>query len=546
MSSELFILPPSLRLAGREKRESHPGVISGAVPLMSYRLKGSACAMRSSELITAGAKSYGTLHQARRNLRRNRTPSKGSTMRVRKWFVAMVVFFLLVVAVPSKELLQSFPDAKPSPQQLEWQDLEIGVLIHFGLNTFCDQEWSDGTVSPKIFNPTEFNAEQWIRAAKSADAKYVIFVAKHIDGFCLWPSAYTSYTVAASPWRNGKGNVVKEVATACRKEGLKFGIYLAPWDRHEPFYNNEAAYDNFYEEQLEELIQSWENPTLGSHNQLLELWLDGAGSYGHHYNWDLIVRTLRAYEPNTLILSDVGFMPWQDLRWGGNEDGAVPEENWDVAKRLGDWRWRPAESDTPLHSAGWFWHPHPSYSQSLKSTTKLLETYNQTVGRGANLLLGLEPDDRGLVPDADAARLREFGEAVRRIYGPQSNLASKGTPHSDVEGNVAAAFDGDPDTFWIASPNARSATIEVSFHQPIRFDRTVVMEWLNDGQHIEKYEIQAWKRGSWETLQAGTSIGHKKIDIFPVTTAVKVRLRILMASGSPAIREFEILDGPDR
>ena len=462
-------------------------------------------------------------------------------MQVRNLALVRSTLVCLPLLISTLSFPQSFPDVKPSPVQLEWQDMEIGVLIHFGLNTFADREWGDGTVSPEVFDPKELNPEQWVLAAKSAGAKYVLFVAKHIDGFCLWPSNHTQYTVANSPWRNGKGDVVKEVAEACYKQGMKFGIYLAPWDRHEPFYENAAAYSSFYAQQLEELISPWGD--LGDHNHIFELWLDGGGTYGHHYDWELIVRTLRNYQPDALVLADLSLMPWQDIRWGYSESGVAPEEVWDVAERLGDWRWRPPECDTPLHSEGWFWHRQPSYALSLKSLAQLMETYNVTVGHGANLLLGLEPDNRGLLPDADVARLREFGDAIRATYGEQRNLARKGTVHTEDGIAAAALNDGDQDTFWMARPQSHSATLELSFSRPTSIDRTVVMEWLNMGQRIEKYAIQAWNGETWQTLHAGTSIGHKKIDIFSRITTTKVRLRILAATGAPAIREFQAFDG---
>lgn len=443
--------------------------------------------------------------------------------------------FLLFVAAPL--FSQNFSDLKPSPQQVEWQDLEIGVLIHFGLNTFTDKEWGDGTVDPKLFNPTQLDPEQWVLAAKAAGAKYLILVAKHHDGFCLFPSARTKYSVESSPWKNGKGDLVKDVAAACRKHGLKFGIYLSPWDRHEPSYRISVAYDRFYNNQLEELITRY--------GEITELWLDGAGSEGHVYNFEQYIRTLRTYQPNTLIFADVGFLPWGDIRWVGNEDGVAPEENWNVVDRLGYLRWRPAECDTPLREGHWFWHPNDE--KSLKPLAKLLDIYHRSVGHGAQLVLGLAPDDRGLIPDSDVARLREFGEAIRKIYG--DNLARKATAHADPAGpqggDVARAFDGDPDTFWSAPPNTHSATLELSFPKPVRFDRTVLMEWLNAGQRIQKYDLQAWKGKNWQTLHAGTSVGHKKIDIFPPTTATRVRLRILAATDSPAIREFQLYDGTE-
>jgi len=439
--------------------------------------------------------------------------------------------FCFLLFVPARLSPQDFADIKPSPQQVAWQDLEIGVLIHFGLNTFTDKEWGDGTVDPKVFNPRQLDSEQWVLAAKAAGAKYLIMVAKHHDGFCLFPSERTKYSVESSPWKNGKGDLVKEVSETCRKHGLKFGIYLSPWDRHEPAYKVRAAYDNYYNAQLQELVTRY--------GEITELWLDGAGSEGHVYDFERYARTLRTFQPNTLIFADVGFIPWGDIRWVGNEEGVAPEENWNVVDRHGYLRWRPAECDTPLREAHWFWHPNDE--KSLKPLSKLLDIYHQSVGRGAQLVLGLAPDDRGLLPESDVARLREFGEALRKIYA--DNLARKGTFHGDAGGEPGRAFDGDPDTFWSVPPNSHSAVLEVSFPKPVSFDRTVVMEWLNVGQGIQKYDVQAWDGKDWRTLHRGTSIGHKKIDIFPKTTAAKVRLRILMAADSPIIREFQIFDG---
>ncbi|MCP5118488.1 MAG: alpha-L-fucosidase, partial [bacterium] len=197
-------------------------------------------------------------------------------------------------------------DVKPSPQQMAWQDLEIGVLIHFGPNTFMDREWGDGRAQTAVFNPTQLDAEQWVLASKAAGARYLVMVAKHHDGFCLWPSDHTDYTVKSSPWRSGRGDLVKEVSDACRKHGLKFGVYLSPWDRHEPAYHDNNAYDDFYVSQLRELATRY--------GELVEFWLDGAGSEGHVYDFERYVETLRTYQPNTLIFAGVGFLPWGDIR----------------------------------------------------------------------------------------------------------------------------------------------------------------------------------------------------------------------------------------
>ncbi len=442
-------------------------------------------------------------------------------------FLALILFpFSLSIAAA-----QNFSDIKPSPQQVEWQDLEIGVLIHFGLNTFTNKEWGDGTVDPKLFNPSQLDPEQWVEAAEAAGAKYLILVAKHHDGFCLFPNPQTRYSVASSPWKNGKGDLVKDVAEACRRHGLKFGVYLSPWDRHEPAYAVNSIYDRFYRAQVAELATR--------NGSLVEFWLDGAGSEGHVYNFDQYVETLRTYQPNTLIFADVGFLKYGDIRWVGNEDGIAPEENWSVVDRLGYLRWRPAECDTPLREAHWFWHPNDE--KSLKPLSQLLEIYHQSVGRGAQLVLGLAPDERGLLPESDVARLREFGEALRKIYS--NNLARKGSVRADSGEDATRGADGDPDTFWCAAPGAHHAALEVSFAKPATFDRSVGMEWLNNGQRVEKYDIQAWDGKEWRTLHAGTSLGHKKVDLFPRTTALRVRLRILSATDSPCIREFQVYDG---
>ncbi len=399
---------------------------------------------------------------------------------------------------------QNFDDLRPSPQQVAWQDLEIGVLIHFGPNTFMDREWGDGTADPRVFNPAQLDAGQWVAAAKSAGARYLVMVAKHHDGFCLWPTAQTTYSVKASPWRDGHGDLVREVAEAARKQGLKFGVYLSPWDRHEPRYKNSSEYDQYYRKQLTELVTQY--------GELVEFWLDGAGSEGHVYDFDSYVKTLRTYQPNTLIFADVELLKYADIRWVGNESGYAAEDNWNVVDRMGYLRWRPAEADTPLRTDHWFWHPHDE--KSLKSLPAMLETYHKTVGRGAQLVLGLAPDDRGLLPESDVARLKEFGDEIRRIYG---------------SGTTA------PGESWDTS-----APLEITSTEPFSFERAVIMEPLAGGQRVQRYVVEAWEGGAWKELSAGTTIGHKKIDLFPRTSASRVRLRIIAASGSPQIRQFRV------
>lgn len=431
--------------------------------------------------------------------------------------------FLLPIAT----LAQSFPDIKPSPAQLEWQDLEIGVILHFSTNTFLNREWGDGTASPSVFNPSHVDTDQWMQAAMAGGAKYAVLVAKHHDGFALFPSAHTEYSVKSSPWLNGKGDLVRLASDSAHKAGLGFGVYLSPWDRHDSRYPDPKAYDTYYLSQLSELASHY--------GPLTEFWLDGAGSTGRTYDFDKIVQALRTYQPNTQVFADVALYKNADIRWVGSEDGTVPYENWNVIDRSGYLRWRPIEADTPLRKLHWFWHPNDE--SSLLSVDELLDIYTKTVGRGAQLMLGLAPDDTGRLPEADVVRLREFGQAVKRIYS--NNLATKAMRPSDA--SSIAAIDNDPATFWSAPD--RHATLELHFDKPVTFDRTVTMEWLNEGQHIQEYSIEAWQNGAWKPLVHAHAIGHKKIDLFPAVTTQRVRLNLLSTVGFAAVREFQLYDG---
>jgi alpha-L-fucosidase len=454
------------------------------------------------------------------------------SMKKHSRFHKTAVVCAMIMLCSTLSLAQSFTDVKPSPQQISWQDLEIGAIIHFGPNTFLDQEWGDGTAGPSIFNPPHLDPEQWMRAAKSAGIKYVVFVAKHHDGFCLWPTAKTSYSVKSSPWKEGQGDLVRDVAAAARKYGLKFGVYLSPWDRHEPLFKDSAAYDEYYLSLLNELATRY--------GELVEFWLDGAGSAGHVYDFDRYVDNLRVYQPNTMIFADAALLKYGDIRWVGNESGVAPEDNWNVLDLRGYLRYRPAEADTPLRKEHWFWHPNDD--TSLKSVGELLDTYDRTVGRGAQLMIGLAPDNRGLIPDADVQRLAEFGEALRSTYTPEKNLAAHATNASAYH----AALDSDPDTMWSAPEGSHSAVIDLFFAKPISFDRALTMEWLVDGQKIQKYAIQVPDGTKWRTIYSGTTIGHKKIDFFPRISTQHVRLNILSASATPRIREFQLFDGAPR
>ena len=424
---------------------------------------------------------------------------------------------------------QSFSEIKPAPQQVAWQDLEFGVIVHFSTNTFLNQEWGDGTAKPSDFNPTSFDPDQWMQAIKASGAKYVVLVAKHHDGFCLWPTDQTDYSIKASPWKNGRGDVVGDVARAARKYGLKFGIYLSPWDRHDPRYKEKDStdYDNYYMAELSELALNY--------GDLVEFWLDGAGSAGHVYDFKKIVETLRTYQPNSVVFADTGLFEFGDARWVGTESGRIPYENWNVIDRHGVLRWRPVEADTPLRNLHWFWHPNDE--ASVKSLDELLTTYDETVGHGGQLMLGLAPDNRGLLPDSDVARLKELGDAIRERS--KNNLA---TEHTATDAETALALDDNPDTFWTAPAASHHAILEVNFAKPVTFNRTRTMEWINDGQKVQSYAIEIWTGKEWKQIVRAQAIGHEKVDLFPPVTASKVRLHILSSTGQAEIREFQLFN----
>ena len=442
--------------------------------------------------------------------------------------LALIPILGLASVLPLISTAQNVTDMKPSPQQVAWQDLEMGAIIHFGTNTFLDREWGDGTASPSVLNPEHVDTDQWMRAANAAGIRYVVLVAKHHDGFTLWPSAQTDYGVKSSPWMNGKGDLVRMASESARRYGLRFGVYLSPWDRHDPRYKDPAAYDKYYLATLDELATNY--------GPLEEFWLDGAGSAGRKYDFDSIIQHLRTYQPNTMVFADVELYKYADLRWVGTESGKVPFENWNVVDRAGYLRWRPVEADTPLHRDQWFWHPNSD--STLKSVDELMDEYNNTVGRGAQLMLGLAPDRTGQLPAADVARLAEFGARINAVYG--NNLALH---HAPVSAEEERALDGDANTYWTAPENGSIPTLTVGFVKPMTFDRVMTMERLNDGQHVNEYSVEVFANGAWNEVAHASAIGHKKIDIFPAVTAQRIRLKLLSTSGRAEIREFQVFDG---
>ncbi|WP_409346264.1 alpha-L-fucosidase [Paenibacillus sp. MBLB4367] len=398
--------------------------------------------------------------------------------------------------------------AKPTEQQRRWQDLELGMFCHFGINTYCDQEWGEGNDSPELFNPVQFDAGQWVRAAKEAGFAYLILTAKHHDGFCLWPTRTTDYSVKSSPWRNGEGDVVREVADACEREGIPFGLYLSPWDRHEPCYPDKAAYDDFYAAQLTELLTQY--------GPLVEVWFDGAGSQGREYDWPRIIGLVKEHQPDAMVFN----MGAPTIRWVGNEDGVAPYPCWNAAESaklnmytsdMVTWLpetqgWVPAECDVPIRTHHWFWHPDDEHS--LRSLDNLLDIYYRSVGHGCNLLLNVAPDSRGLLPEVDVQRLLELGEAIRKFDRPITETAGEGE------------------------------TAELRFDSETDVNHVILMEEIAHGERVRAYVLEAEQDGKWVELVKGSAIGHKKIDRFKAVRTSRLRLRVTSSVETALIRRF--------
>jgi alpha-L-fucosidase len=452
-------------------------------------------------------------------------------------------------AVPPPLPVMSIPTAR----QLEWQERELAMFVHFTVNTFTDREWGTGKENPQIFNPASLDVNQWVEVAKEFGFKSIVLTSKHHDGFCLWPSRYTDHTVASSPWKNGQGDVVGELAQACRAAGIKLGLYLSPWDRHEPSYGDELRYNLFYLAQLRELLSGY--------GELAEVWFDGAkGEDAKDMNyfflryWTLV----RQLQPGAVIFSDEG----PDVRWIGNERGSAGDTNWSMLDRRkvsvgkadtgylngGDIDgpdWLPGETDVSIRK-GWFWHP----DQEPKSLGELLDIYFHSVGRNSVLLLNVPPNRTGLLDDRDVSRLRELRERLDRIF--ETNLArGAAVTASEARGNSAdfaadLVVDGERATYWAAHDGSLASTLELNLPDRREFNVAMLGEPIRLGQRVKAYRLDAWTEAGWKTLSEGTTIGYKKLDRFDRVNTDRVRLSILDARACPLIDEIGLYLDPER
>ncbi|HMB90003.1 MAG TPA: alpha-L-fucosidase [Rhodothermales bacterium] len=469
-------------------------------------------------------------------------------------FVTLLALLLLLPGVARDATAQS-GDGVPPPRpllpiptahQLDWQRDELRLFLHFGINTFTDREWGTGEEDPALFNPTNLDARQWTSVAKEAGFKTLILTAKHHDGFTLWPSRYTDHSVESSPWQDGTGDVVQALVDAARAEGLKVGLYLSPWDRHEPTYGDEQAYNEFYLGQLRELLTQY--------GPLAEVWFDGAkgeDAKDMAYDFDAFWSTVRQLQPGAVLFSDAG----PDVRWIGNEHGFAGETNWSTYDRtkvgvgmagIGDYLnageagtpdWVPGECDVSLRP-GWFYHA----DEAPKSLEEVLEIYFKSVGRNCVLLLNVPPTPEGRFDPRDFERLQEFRAALDRIFAPDlasGAQASASNTRGDAPTYAASqVLDGDLETYWAVDNTLRTGTLELDLGEPTTFDVIRLQEPIQLGQRVAGYTVEAWLDGAWQPMSTGTTIGHKKLDRLaaPVTTS-RVRVVITEALAEPLLAE---------
>ena len=479
---------------------------------------------------------------------------------MKKIFLAMMTTGLLQCAA-----LHAAPPAPygpvPTPRQLAWQELEFIGFLHFTVNTFTDKEWGYGDEAESVFNPTAFDAEQIVGAAAAGGMKELILTCKHHDGFCLWPSKFTEHSVKNSTWKNGKGDVVREISDACKRHGIKFGVYLSPWDRNHKDYAT-PAYITYFRNQLRELLTNY--------GPIYEVWFDGAnggdGFYGGakekrkidnktYYDWPNTIQLVRDLQPLACMFSDGG----PDVRWVGNERGIAGETCWATLnrdefmpgnadpKRLnrGDrpgTHWLPAECDVSIRP-GWFYHA--TQDDKVRSPENLLDLYFASVGRGAVFLLNLPPDRRGLIHENDVKSLQGFHKLVDATFA--KDFARGATARASSERRDCPASnvnDGKRDTFWASDDNVTTPELVLDLGATVTFNVVRLREHLPLGQRVEAFALDAWKNGAWIEFASGTSIGSCRLTRGAGVTTDKVRLRVTQSPVCPAISEVGLFFCP--
>ena len=447
---------------------------------------------------------------------------QGCSQRSEEYYVKHVEF---PAGITLEEKVDMAARLVPTPQQMEWQQMELTAFLHFGINTFTGREWGDGSEDPALFNPTELDAEQWVRSLKEAGFRMVILTAKHHDGFCLWPTKTTKHSVASSPWKDGKGDVVKELRDACTKYDMKFGVYLSPWDRNAESYGDSPRYNQFFIDQLTELLTNY--------GEVHEVWFDGANAEGPNgkkqiYDWDAFYKTIQTLQPKA-VMAIMG----DDVRWVGNERGLGRETEWsatvlapgiynradsvntalgigstskdlgsrEVLAKANELFWYPSEVDVSIRP-GWFYHDNQN--NQVKSLKHLMDIYYQSVGYNSVLLLNIPPDRRGLIHENDVKRLKEFADYRNRAFA--DNLVTDGQ------------------VLWTA---AGGESREYTLKEGSPVNLVVLQEDITKGQRVEEFEVEGLVDGQWKSLGKGTTVGYKRILRIPDTQATQLRVKLL-------------------
>lgn len=476
-----------------------------------------------------------------------------------KSIVPSVLFFLFFSFSCSKEVLPPSPIGPlPSPQQLAWHEMEYYAFVHFNMNTFTDMEWGLGGESPSTFNPTELDTRQWARVAKEAGMKGIILTAKHHDGFCLWPSAYTKHSVKNSPWQNGQGDVIKELAAACKEYGLKMGLYLSPWDRNHADYGK-PEYIKYYRDQLTELMTNY--------GEVFEFWVDGAnggdGYYGGanetrnvdrstYYDWENTFALAKELQPNVVIFSDGG----PDVRWVGNENGFANATNWaplriaEFAPGIGPYQelpsghedgthWVPAECDVSIRP-GWYYHA--DQDEKVKSLSGLLDIYYKSVGSNGNLLLNLPVDRRGLVHENDVKALMELRRTLDATFA-QNLVESATITATNTRGKNFSAqnvIDGDTETYWAPKDGIIENALTLDFSNEISFNRLLLQEFILLGQRVKRFKVEVKVKDGFKEIANETTIGYKRILRLPDTITKQIKITMLDAKDIPLISNIGV------
>ncbi|WP_121356664.1 alpha-L-fucosidase [Flavisolibacter nicotianae] len=459
------------------------------------------------------------------------------------------------------DIIRKAATVVPAPRQLRWQQLELTGFFHFGVNTFTNREWGDGKEDPRLFNPTELDAGQWVKAAKDAGIRQVILTAKHHDGFCLWPTATTTHSVKSSPWKGGKGDVVKEVAEACRRYQMGFGVYLSPWDRNSSVYGTDA-YNDFFVQQLTELLTRY--------GRVDEVWFDGANGEGPNgkkqvYDFERWYKLIRQLQPGAVIA-----IMGPDVRWVGTESGYGREQEWSVVpannldqsavaansqrgiafKPEGDMRgddlgsrqqilkakglvWYPAETDVSIRP-GWFFHE--SENGKVKTPEKLLDIYFHSVGRNGVLLLNIPPDKRGLVHENDVRQLKEWKQLRDEVF--KTNLVKTAAIQASNGSRTGVLTDEKTGTDLATRAPDSVVTVNLSWKTPQTFSVLCLQENIRKGQRIEQFVLDYWDGKDWRKAAGGTTVGYKRLVQFEAVRASKVRLRILSSRLNPCLAEL--------